>query len=319
MTRFVFTEPDETASLFARIVLEGPGGGGKTYTALTLARALGDRVGVVDTEHRRALEYKKTFRFSHLPLDSFDPKDLTELIADAAEQGINPLVIDSGSPFWDGHNGMLEQVDTITANSGRNDKFGTGWLAMRPVERDMFGAMLSYPGHLIVTLRTKNEYTYQVNSATGRVGPVKVGLKPIQRDGFEYDFGFVASMHNGEMVVSKTSCPDLVGAVIHHPKEDVAYKLLDWLGSAPLPAHLDPITVRNWALEPARTITELSQRIDEISTAGLAGAAVKSPGGGVYALSEFLAVCVRKIREQHENAAAAAARNNAARNRRDAA
>lgn len=66
----------ETAK--ARIALQGPGGSGKTKTALRMAEGLakGGQIGVVDTERGSALKYApvpgrpdiEAHEFAHLPM-----------------------------------------------------------------------------------------------------------------------------------------------------------------------------------------------------------------------------------------------------------
>src|SRR5690606_25638978 len=56
------------------------------------------------------------------------------------------------------------------------------------------------------------------------------GLAPIQRDGLEYEFDVVADMDlDNTLIVSKSRCEALSGAVIAKPGEDVAAILKAWL------------------------------------------------------------------------------------------
>jgi hypothetical protein len=60
----------------------------------------------------------------------------------------------------------------------------------------------------------------------------KVGMAPIQRDGFEYEFDVVMDMdtdHRG--IISKTRCPELTDGVYKFPGETVAGILNEWLNS----------------------------------------------------------------------------------------
>jgi hypothetical protein len=234
---------------------------------------------------------------------------LTEAIADAAEQHINPLIVDSWSHFWEGVGGMLEQVDRATANAGRSDKFGSGWKEMRPVERRMVEAMLAYPGHLIVCLRAKQEYVLEKNLTSGKMEPKKIGMKPIQRDGIEHEFDVFGDMSDGgHLTVSKSRCPALTNAVFDKPTEDLGYTIKAWLEADAVGEPLNPLTIRDWVLAEGRTRDELRAKLDELHTIGLAGAAVNHDDGNTYSLEELVISRGRRLRDDE-----AAALKNAAR------
>lgn len=299
MSKFVFTDPDNVTN-YARVALEGPPGSGKTWTALVLARAFAGadgKVGLIDTERNSAARYRAHFRFVHVPMTSYAPSDLTEAVVDATEQGVTVLVIDSGSLFWEGSGGMLEQVDLASAAAGRTDKFGSGWNAMRPVEQQMWNAVLSFPGHVIMTLRVKTDYAVEPDPRhPGKTTVRKIGLKPIQRENVAHEFDIVGDMSDAVLTVTKTRCPDLFGQSYDRPTEELGYTILDWLDQTSMGEHIDPLVVRDWALDPARTVDELATRREEITRAGLGGTAVRSPSGRVGPLCDFLAMCERRIR-----------------------
>jgi len=64
----------------------------------------------------------------------------------------------------------------------------------------------------------------------------KVGMAPVQREGFEYEFDVFLDMdieHNA--IVSKTRCAALDGKVINKPAKQLADVLRTWLGTNPAP------------------------------------------------------------------------------------
>lgn len=211
----------------ARIALVGPSGSGKTYTALAMATALSDRVAVIDTERGSASKYVglNGWQFDTVQPDSYSPRSLVDLLGMAAGAGYGVVVIDSLSHYWEGADGMLEQVDRKSSAN----KFATGWKDMRPEERKMIDAIISYPGHVIVTLRTKTEYVI-VENDKGKKAPQKVGLKPIQRDGIEYEFDLIGDLDvQNTMRVTKSRIHTLNNAVIPLPGEDLAHQIDEWL------------------------------------------------------------------------------------------
>ncbi|MFD8596995.1 ATP-binding protein [Kitasatospora sp. NPDC059646] len=225
--------PATREKAMARIALEGPSGSGKTFTALTLATALADRVALVDTERGSASKYAVGtsgggFAFDTVQLSKYDPRDLPGILAAAARGGYGAVVVDSLSHFWMGTGGMLEMVDSLGKRSGAGGSFG-GWKEARPVERAMIEALLAYPGHVIVTMRTKSEWVIEEDER-GKKQVRKIGTKAEQREGLEYEFDLVGDLdQENTLVVTKSRCPELAGAVIRRPGPDMAATMLAWL------------------------------------------------------------------------------------------
>lgn len=231
MTSFSF-KPAQREQAKARIALSGPSGSGKTYTALRIAAAMGDRVAVIDTEHGSASKYAagrdgEGFTFDALELDNFDPRNLIGALAAAAQAQYPVVVVDSLTHFWSGVGGMLEQVDNAARRYGNNSF--AGWKDARPVERQLIEALLAYPGHVIVTMRSKTEYVIEENER-GKKTPRKVGMKPEQREGIEYEFDIVGDLDfEHTLMVSKSRCAGLSGAVIREPGEELGRQICEWL------------------------------------------------------------------------------------------
>lgn len=225
-------KPAQREKAKARIALAGPSGSGKTYSALSLACAMGDRVAVIDTEHGSASKYavgrdSQGFTFDALELDNFDPRNLIGALAAASQAQYPVVVVDSLSHFWSGVGGMLEQADKASRKYGGNSF--SGWKDARPMERQLIEAMLAYPGHVIVTLRTKTEYVIEEDER-GKKKPRKVGMRPEQRDGIEYEFDIVGDLDaENTLMISKSRCSDLAGVVLPKPGADLAQTICDWL------------------------------------------------------------------------------------------
>ena len=216
----------------ARIALEGPSGSGKTYTALTLGTTMADRVALIDTERGSASKYAtgkagRGFAFDTLQMHKYDPRDLVAALAAAGQAGYGCIIVDSLSHFWMGSGGMLELVDAIGKRSGAGGGFG-GWKEARPYERAMIDALLAYPGHVIVTMRTKTEWLIDDSGPKKKIS--KIGTKVEQREGIEYEFDIVGDLDpENTLVVSKSRCPELTGAVINRPGQDMANTVMEWL------------------------------------------------------------------------------------------
>jgi hypothetical protein len=218
----------------ARVALCGPSGAGKTFTGLTIATALGSRLGVIDTERGSASKYADEFAFERLELDQYDPRILVDALGVAAGAGFDVVMVDSLTHFWSGSGGMLEQVDAIARRSSSNNTFAA-WKDARPIERKMIDALVSYPGHVIVTMRSKTKY--EIDSSSGRSAPRKVGLAPEQRDGIEYEFDIVGDMDpDNTLTVTKSRARVLSGAVVPQPTMEFGLKIREWLESGVEPA-----------------------------------------------------------------------------------
>lgn len=216
-----------------RMAIDGPSGGGKTWTSLTIGTYLADQVGgriaVIDSERGSAKKYASDFDFDHLSLPDSNPHTYIGAIGVAAREAYSVLIVDSLSHAWEG---TLELKDDVAKRSRSGNSFDA-WREVTPVHNDLVDAMLRFPGHVIVTMRTKTAYVIEeYEDANGRTKtkPVKLGLKPIQRDGVEYEFDVVGDIDiENTLVISKTRCSELAGAVIRRPGVDLAKTLMAWL------------------------------------------------------------------------------------------
>ena len=219
-----------------RMAIAGPSGSGKTYTSLLIAKRLanGGPVAVIDTERGSASKYSDIVGFDVLELESFAPQRYVEAIQAAESAGYTVLVIDSLSHAWTGKDGALEMVDRAAARSQSSNSFAA-WREVTPHHNALVNAMLGANLHLIVTMRSKQEYVQEKDERTGKTSVRKIGLAPVQRDGMEYEFDVFGEMDNAnKLIVSKSRCPALNEAVISKPDAKVAETLLGWLAGAPV-------------------------------------------------------------------------------------
>lgn len=220
-------KPATRESSYARIALSGPSGSGKTYTGLALAHALGDFVAVIDTERGSASKYVglNGWHFDTVQPASFSPLSLVDTLGVAAGAEYDVVLLDSFSHYWMGVDGMLEQAD----RRGKSGNNFAGWKEVRPEERRMIDALVAYPGHVVVTMRSKTEYVVEENER-GKKVPRKVGLKPEQREGIEYEFDVVGDLDlDNTLTVVKSRIHTLSKAVIPLPGEELARTIRDWL------------------------------------------------------------------------------------------
>jgi len=221
-----------------RMALDGPAGSGKTFTALTFAKALanGGKVALLDTERGSSRKYADLFDFDVVELDVFNPQLYIEVIKAAEAAAYAVLVIDSLSHAWEGTGGVLDLHDQATVKEpGRNSY--TAWRTVTPIHNRLVDAMLQSKLHIIATMRSKMDYI-QVEE-NGRKRIEKVGMAPVQRSGMEYEFDIVGDLdtaHN--MAVSKTRCFAIADQVVAKPGAEWFAQVAAWLqsGEAPKPA-----------------------------------------------------------------------------------
>lgn len=210
-----------------RLALIGPAGSGKTYTALKVARRLGGRVALIDTERGSASKYADEFQFDTLQLATFSPETYVEAIHAAEQAGYDVLIIDSLSHAWVGKGGALEMADHAASRQGEN-RF-TAWRHVTPAHNSLVDAMTGSSMHVIATMRSKMEYTIDKDER-GKSIPRKVGMQPVQREGMEYEFDVVGDLdQENALTISKTRCRALTGAVLAKPGDAFADTLKAWL------------------------------------------------------------------------------------------
>lgn len=225
-----------------RLALTSPSGGGKTHSALLIAAGLGGRIAVLDTEHGSAsLEVGKPNipDFDVCPLDPpYSVARYLEAISGAAEAGYSVLIIDSLTHAWTGEGGILDAVEMARKASRSGNAFTDGWGKVgTPQYKKLVSAILSSPIHIIGTLRTKTAWEIQQTS-NGKKAPVKIGLAPEQRQGFEYEFTLVLDLAvDGHVATASKDRTSLFDGRNFVPSANTGKELLAWLGAGePVPA-----------------------------------------------------------------------------------
>lgn len=226
----VFTKATRKRVLL-RMAITGPSGSGKTFTALTIgqgiAAATGLRLAVLDTEHGSAEKYADLFDFDHLVMANYAARNYEAGIAAAQDGQHSVLVIDSLSHAWAGIGGTLDTVDRY-ASGHRGDSFG-GWREARPEQRALVEALLGAKLHVIVTMRSKQAWEVEKDER-GKTRVRKLGLKPEQTDGIEYEFDVAGDMDTDhQFTITKTRAPALNGRIYTPPGADLVGELLDWI------------------------------------------------------------------------------------------
>jgi hypothetical protein len=166
-----------------RLGLSAVSGGGKTYSALLLAKGLvGDwsKIAVIDTENNSASLYSHLGEFNSLELTApYTPERYIQAIKTCEDAQMECIIIDSITHEWDGKGGILEIHSSMTGNSFTN------WSSITPRHQKFIDAILQSKCHVITTVRRKTEYEMTKDGNKTKVE--KAGLKEVTREGFEYE------------------------------------------------------------------------------------------------------------------------------------
>lgn len=223
-----------------RLALTGPSGSGKTYGALMLAKGIGGKIAVIDSEHGSASLYAHLADFDTLELaPPYSPERYIEAIKAAERAGYDVIVIDSTTHEWSGSGGCLE-INEHTANAKFRGNTWSAWNETTPRHRAFIDAMLQSSAHIIATGRSKTE-TAQTEEG-GRKKVVKLGMKTEQRDGFEYEFTVVLDItHAGHYATASKDRTGLFNGDPQPISEATGQQLRAWLESGvEAPKGMDP-------------------------------------------------------------------------------
>jgi len=210
-----------------RMALCGPSGSGKTMSALLIAKGLGGKIAVIDTERGSSELYSDIANFDVCVLEPpFKVEKYIEAINAAGEAGYDVIIIDSISHAWSGEGGLLEQH---TAISNRTNNKYTAWGAVTPLHYRFIDSMLQSPAHIIATMRSKVEYAMEKDEATGKVTIKKLGMAPVQREGMSYEFTVVLDLDQDHMAVASKDRTSMFSSLVFMPSIETGRKIKKWL------------------------------------------------------------------------------------------
>ncbi len=148
------------------IGLAGPSGGGKTLSAMRLAKGLsgGKSFAFIDTESGRGKHYADSFTFDHADLSApFRPANYAEAIkaADAAKYPV--IVVDSCSHEHAGEGGLLdwheEELDRMARDDWkkRDACNMAAWVKPKMEHKQFVSRLLQVRAHLILCFRAEQK------------------------------------------------------------------------------------------------------------------------------------------------------------------
>jgi hypothetical protein len=247
--------------------------------ALSIAKGLGGKIALIDTERGSASLYADPVRlgdgsvwtppaFDTMEMiPPFTPEKFVNAIEEADSAGYDILIIDSTTHEWNGSGGVLELVKQVAkAKFGGND--WSAWSELTPRHQKFIDAILNSNMHIIGTMRSKTE-TDQITDDRGKKKVVKLGMKAEQREGTDYEYTVVLDLiHDGHYATSSKDRTGLFGGDPEKVSEATGKKLLNWLNSgAELKPEPAPAKTPTNAVTPAAKDDTYSKAHTAIMTA----------------------------------------------------
>jgi hypothetical protein len=218
-----------------RLGLSAVSGGGKTYSAIKIAKGLSagnlSKVAIIDTENGSADLYAHLGNYNVLTLHApYSPERYVECIKACEDAGMEVIIIDSITHEWNGKGGILEIHSSMTGNSFTN------WSSLTPRHQKFIDAILQSKCHVITTVRRKQDYDLSKDS-NGKTKVEKAGLKEETREGFEYELTANIELdikHNATALKDRTGL--FMDKPAFTPSEETGKMLLDWceMGETPI-------------------------------------------------------------------------------------
>ncbi len=166
-----------------RLGLSAVSGGGKTFSALLIARGIcqdWSKIAIIDSENNSADLYAHLGDYNVLSITApFSPEKYIDAIKECEKAGMEVIIVDSITHEWDGKGGCLEIVESL---GGKYQD----WAKVTPRHQAFIDAILQSSCHIITTVRRKQDYE-MIKDGNGKVKVEKGGLREITREGFEYE------------------------------------------------------------------------------------------------------------------------------------
>lgn len=238
-----------------RIGLSAPSGAGKTYSALLLAYGItGDwsKVALIDTESGSGELYAHLGDYNTIQLEApYTPERYVDALQACIDAGMQTVIIDSASHEWDGKGGVL-QINEALANAKYRGNTWAAWNETTPRHQRFIEAIVTAPVHIITCVRNKTD-TVMTDDKKVK----KVGIKEIQREGFEYELTLNLNIDRDTHMAtaSKDRTELFINSDPFIVTTDTGRKLADWANSgAPVVQEPKPVVytkqdIRNWIAE----------------------------------------------------------------------
>lgn len=214
-----------------KLNISSPSGGGKTMSSLKLAYGLvgdWDKICVIDTENESASLYAHLGDFYTLKLESpYTPERYIQKIDECLKEGIECIIIDSAAHEWSGVGGCVE-INEKLAQAKYKGNTWSAWNETTPRHNAFVDKILQCNAHIITCVRSKTETVMGDDKKVK-----KVGMKDIQREGWEFEFSisFTLDRETHCALVTKDRSELFEGKEPFVITEETGKKIRDWCES----------------------------------------------------------------------------------------
>lgn len=288
-------QPATRKAVAPKVILAGPSGSGKSLSALLLAAGMIDvrtdadwaDIVVADADNLSSTYYVDTAftvgdgvnepvecvtigRFTLIDFKPpYHPDRWIKLINEVVEAKKKILILDNFSAEWEGDGGVLDWTRRL---GGR----ASDWSVTDPAHNRVLDAIRKAPIPIIATLREKQAIEI-MKVPDGRGGEKtevrKLGMKPKQREGIEYEFDLQMSIAHDTHTASVGTGKDRTGLFSTRIPSvitpETGRTLANWAKSGD-----EPVGSRGWvarraaAIRDAKSIDELRDVFQKTNTQG---------------------------------------------------
>lgn len=258
--------------VYAKILIGGASGSGKSYSALTLAKGMSDEIEaktgkkpntiMLSTEGDRSLLYADIFDYDYAELpDPFTPEALIECLADLEEAGYEIIILDSLSAFWSGKGGILQIVQAMGNNSIQ------AWSKATPRFNQMMNAIVRANAHIIACVRGKDTWKIDKDESSGKTSVQKLaeGLDFRANADYEFMMSFMLDLKSHSASVSKDNTR-LFESLIRPLTEADGASIIKWCSDGATPKEkVKPIGSAESKAEREKLFTNTMESIKAIA------------------------------------------------------
>lgn len=273
---FTFRKAKRSAS-YLRVLVCGPSGAGKTYSAIQLAKGIGGRIAVIDTEAGSADLYAHLADYDVCRLDPpHMPDRYIQAMQAAVDAGYDVIIIDSLSHAW---KALLEFKERLDSGGGNNFQ---NWAKAKPHWQALIKAILGMRAHVIACARSRTEWVIETKGSA----PKKVGMGSILEGESEYEFTVVFDIdREHHRAMASKDRTELFDSMNEKITPATGAKLAQWIDGAPpepaeiaatapeLPARAKPPTAtqeaKDWLLGMGLDEEQAVTVVEECKSAGV--------------------------------------------------
>lgn len=225
----------------------GKSDAGKTFTMLKIAKLIGGKWALLDTDGKRSEDYAETFDLNKWCKraffgiqDKLNPKKWMEALdaVEETEPAYDGLIIDTGTPFWLGildlHAARAEEMANKKPGRTADQFTAQAWSGPHGGNKPFYSVMTrlaEFPIHVFCSFRAKPEW----DTSGGGLRPTGEFTAHFRPGDHMYEFTLVswlARSGNGKtrnMTFEKTStCHQLEGETFPNPGKEVLDVVRKW-------------------------------------------------------------------------------------------